>query len=207
MANTQHNNTQTALEDWNNSALEIYVTDSNSRDFLESLLSDLTRYDDRVQDVLEARHIDNASDKSLDRIGELVGLQRRNGEGDGKYRARIKASATAGNSGATFDDVAGFTASVLQIPPDEVEIDTQFADDPVAVVTGIDFNNLNNTNLTKDDFLEILDELVPAGHTTILEAKGSFEVSSDSYTPPSGTGLTDDSGTEGGRLAGQYTGN
>lgn len=199
-----NDNERTALDNWGNAAIEIHDPSTEARAFLRALLTEVDDVDNSLSSVLDARHINTASGSSLDRIGELGGIQRRTNEGDDKYRARIKANITAGNSGATFDDVASFTAATLQIDPSTVDIDTNFDEDPVAVVTNIDFSSLDNTNLSRDDFLEVLEELVPAAHTTILEANGTFELSSDSYTPPSGTGLTDDSGTKGGVLAGYY---
>lgn len=203
MADTSHDNIETAVDEWGNLALPpIYDEGSNIRKLLKALLSEHDRIDSDLKDILDGRHLSTATGKELDRIGELGNVLRKDGESDDKYRARIRAKLTAGNSSATFDDIALFITTTLSVDPEGVTISTDFATSPTAVITEIDYDDLDGLQITDTEFSDIVATLVPAGHTTRVTATGTFELSSESYTPPSGTGLTDDSGTAGGTLSG-----
>ena len=177
MTEVDHDNLKTLLRNWDNLAISVHDSESNIREFMEVLLTVLNDYDGDMSDVLEARHIDTATGKELDKLGQIGDIQRKTNENDDKYRARIKAKLVSGNSSATFSDVINFTGSILRIKTDNIGIDNQYSEDPVAVVIGLNEDAFEGTELTEIEFLEILNTLVPAGHTTIIDiTEASFVV-------------------------------
>lgn len=180
MAEINEDNIRTILDNWDNVAINIYNDENNSRQVLESLLYILEKpggFDSSIGEVLDSRHINTAEGKELDKIGEIGDISRKSGESDDKYRARIKAKLVSGNSSATFDDVVNFTSSILGIKTSELGIKNEFQDKAVAVVIGIASDAFEDTNLTEKEVLEILNTLVSAGHTTILNiTSGTFKL-------------------------------
>ena len=175
---------------------------SNSRQFLEALLTELDRFDEDLTDVLEAHHLDTATGEELGKIGNLGDIQRRDGESDEAYRERIRANLAVGNSDGTFEDLVQLSGLVLQTNETNITINTDISQDPVALVS-VDKNIVSertSNDFDKQNLVDVLNKSVSAGHVVYIESVGTFQLSSDTYNPPDGTGLTNDSGADGGTL-------
>lgn len=147
----------------------------------------------------EARHIDDANGTQLDKIGAVAGVTRRDGEADGPYRARIKATVIAGRSSGTFDDIVNGLATVLETDIESVELQLQA---PGVARAFIDSNDLSNANITGTDLANAADDMVLAGHRIgVVESQDNpFTLKQDGDTDDADLGLTSDSISTGGAL-------
>lgn len=88
MANASQisNHVQQAL----NRLLEQYKESPNLKGLLTSFIEEIQNIEDMNFDLLTNRTLDNATGKTLDNIGSIVGVSRRVGESDANYRTRIR---------------------------------------------------------------------------------------------------------------------
>lgn len=152
--------------------------------------------------IREARHIRSAAGRQLDRIGAIAGINRKEGESDGKYRARIKATMIASRSDGTFEDILNATASILETDTERVEIQTSFDSDPAEAFVYIRIVDVEDTTLTASEIEDILQNTVVAGHEVTVVEQGSnpFTFIDESMANNPERGLTSDSMSTGGGL-------
>jgi len=174
---------------------------SNTYRLFDTLLSSNKRIDSDLEEIYEQTHINSATGDELDQFGELVDVDRKSGESDDKYRARIKGSFRASTIGTTFDQFTEFASVVLSTSIDNLNFATQYAADPGTVRVGAQEEVYNNLNISPDEAKEILGSGVPAGHEVIILEGGTFRLKEDGDTDDPSKGLTADDITSGGTLA------
>lgn len=178
---------------------------SNAYTLFEALLSEADRIDEELESIYEQQHIESATGSELDSFGRLVDVSRNTGEGDDKYRARIKAAFRASTMSATYDEFAEYASSVLNTSVDNLGFTTNYGADPATVVLDADPSIYDNVNLTASDVAELLGKGVPAGHEVKVQETGTFRLKSDGDTDDASKGLTADNITTGGTLAADLT--
>lgn len=192
-------NVPKAEREWD-SAISV-APGSNMRKLLESLLTDADRVDSDLEDIYNAQHINSASDADLEKWGRLVDVNRKTGEDDDKYRARIKAEFRQGTIEPTFDAFAEFCAAVLNTDIENLEFLLNLSGDPATVDIGIDTQVIENSALTATEIQELYGGGVPAGHEVQIFAGGTFRLKSDGELNTAENGLTSDTTDTGGTLA------
>jgi hypothetical protein len=170
---------------------------SNTYKLVDALLESADQFDADLEDAYDAHHIDSVVGDELNRLAQLVDVDRITGETDDKFRARIKAAFRTGNIGTTYDQFVEFTASVLNASVDDLTFNTSPA---VVTVTG-DSNVYNNINITASELIDVLGGAVPAGHEVNVVEEGTFELKADGQTDDATKGLTADGITTGGTLS------
>jgi len=174
---------------------------SNMRSLIRALLSESDRVDEDLEDIYDAQHIDSATGEELNTWGRLVDANRKTGEGDDKYRARIKAEFRQSTIEPTFDQFAEFCASVLNTDIENLEFLLNLSGDPATVDIGINTEVIEDSALTAEEIQELYGGGVPAGHEVQIFAGGTFRLKSDGELNTAENGLTSDSIDTGGTLA------
>lgn len=194
-------NTQTSQEEWDNGGIDFHEN-TNAYKLVRALVSQADRIDDDLEDIRDAHHINGASGKQLDKIGErLVKLNRKDGETDDKYRARLKVQFRVGNIGTTFDEFAEFASVVLDTNIGNIDYLFNYSGNPATVQVATESEVYTNTALTRQEAQDFLSRGVPAGHTVEVLERGTFLLKSDGDTDDATKGLTSDSSSDGGTLA------
>lgn len=178
-----------------------FSPNSNTYALMDALLSVSDRIDNDLEEVYEQIHIDSATGRELNKIGELVDVDRDTGEGDDKYRARIKASFRAATIGTTFDQFVQFCATVLSTQIDNLNFRTNYDAAPAAVTVGADPSVYDDVNLSSSEVINLLGRGVPAGHEVRVVEGGTFRLKQDGEEDDPEKGLTADDISTGGTLA------
>lgn len=174
---------------------------SNTYALMRALLSVNDRVDEDLESIYEQTHVDSATGEELEQFGKLVNLNRESGEGDPRYRARIKAAFRASTIGTTYDQFVEFSAAVLNTNVQNVNFSTSYEIDPGIITVGADSDVYESLDLQPTDVEELLGRGVPAGHEVVVVEGGTFRLKSDGESDDPTKGLTADDIDSGGTLA------
>jgi hypothetical protein len=196
--------TENALQDeldgyWATDAIPFSGANKQLGGATAGALADATHDADALRD---ARHINHASGEHLTDLGTDIGIPRRGGESDDKYRARIKSTIIAAQSRGTADDVIDAAAGIVETDAERIELDTRYDTDPATVFVYIKTADLDDTLLTAQEVETLLGDAVFAGHRVRVRTQGTtvFRVTDDASTNDPDNGLTSDSVSTGGEL-------
>jgi hypothetical protein len=190
-------NTEDLISEWDLTVIYPFE-DTNLYGLLSGLAAAYDDIDEAVQDLLEQRHVETATGRSLELLGDLADVSRQSGESDDKYRKRIVASFRAGLSGATFEDLLSFLEFILEIDGETIEISQ---DTGARASVNLPSNAVTQSPLTSSEITQLSEDVVPAGHTISLVQSGTFEVKADGTANDPDKGLTSDSISTGGTLS------
>lgn len=197
---TEHVLSPAVADLWPTPGLPYEEGEGNER--FAGALSEKAAWVERALDqIREARHIDDAAGTQLDNIGDLAGLRRREGELDPQYRARIKATVIAGRSGGTFRDILDAMVSILDTSYERVQLVRDDAAIAVCEIT-IQTTDIDNSPITQQDLTDAAQDMVLAGHdvTVVQSNQNAFTLKSDGETDDADLGLTSDGISTGGTL-------
>jgi len=199
--NSQFNigrNIRTAEKKWNSGIA--FSPHSNTYKLLESLLSEAGRIDNDLTAINKSTKINTAFGEELEKIGNLVNVNRQSNESDVKYRARIKATFRAATTSATFDEFVQFSSSVLSTDVNNLTFTTNVPES-ATIRVGADGDVYDNADLTNQQIVDLLGRGVPAGHEVNIVERGTFLLKSDGQANTADNGLTSDTIDTGGTLA------
>jgi len=196
---TDNRNVTEADAEWESGIA--FGPNTNTYRLVRALVSQYDRIDENLEDIYDQHHVNSATGDDLDKIGNLVNIDRKTGESDSRYRARIKGKFRASTIGTTFDEFAEFTASVLNTNISNIDFLTSYGARPAAVSVSAQGSVYNNVNLTASEIRDILDDGVPAGHEVRVLEGGTFQLKADGDTDDPDRGLTSDAISTGGTLA------
>ena len=139
--------------------------------------------DIQIDEIYDNRFIDTARGRELELLGGNVGVPRKTGEPDDKYRIRVKAGFARASADTTFENFANIVLSVLQTDKSNVEITT-----PNPKVARIKTTSavVDASPFTTEEIIEMLDESLEMDAKTEIEVQGSF--SFDGPNVEDGTG-------------------
>lgn len=192
-------NISTAEQEWD-SAID-FGQSSNTYKLVRALLQQADRIDDDLDRVYHAHHIDTAKGEELEQYGKLVNTPRQSGEGDDKYRTRIKAEFAQSKTDTDFDSFVQFCSSVLATSEENIEFITNYDGNPATVTVAANPQLYELSDLTAVQIADIFGGGVPAGHEVEILERGTFRLKSDSDIDDADKGLTSDSIETGGTLA------
>jgi len=181
--------TDTLVENFDNEAVVIRDDDDVDH-LLQSIAIAIKRIDYEIDEQYGSRFVETASDEQLERLGEEVGVVRRNNEDDSEYRRRVLGGYAKASSDTTYDVFTQLVLNVLETSAENVEIDLDPSEEDgphIYVISQV--NILEDSTLTIEDINSMLRDAVPMGHNVSVVTYGTFEFASDSYTPPSGSGF------------------
>lgn len=196
---SEHTATQQLRNSWTNAGIPLR---GNNLEFGGALTDEAVLVFRQLDSMREARHIDSAAGRQLDSIGNLVGVERRENEGDAKYRARIKGTVIAARSNGTHSDIISATAAILETDITNVEATTDFSQELATAFIRVRFQDVDESELSPTELEQTLQDVVLAGHTVLVveQPENVFRVRSDQQATSPENGLTSDSISTGGGL-------
>jgi len=174
---------------------------TNTYRLVRALMDVIDSVDYTLEDARRAHHIDTASGQQLDKIGKLVGLDRKTDEPDQKYRSRLKVQFRVGNLEPTFDNFAQLTAAALNADIGVLDFDVSLGADPATVTVSAPPDVYDANVITPSEAGQFLGDAVPAGHEVKMLESGTLRLKEDGQTDNADKGLTADNINTGGTLA------
>jgi hypothetical protein len=182
-----NDNTSDAVQNVENGALVINRDDETYR-LLQTLTTPHDKIDGDINDLHQSIFIETSTGLELDKLGAEVGVIRKQGEQDDKFRKRVSNGFARATSDTTYKHVAKHALNVIDADPTEMDIDLKPVQEPEIDVKTYR-SVLDDNPLTDNEIENLLQDAIAGGHGLNIKAFGTFELASDSYTPPSGTGL------------------
>ncbi|WP_147464958.1 hypothetical protein [Halococcus sp. IIIV-5B] len=156
---------------WSNDGVPLDA-DSNIKRLLRSIGTALDYFDQRAAYLKTQTNVVEADGSSLDNIGYLANVHRKTNEPDEKYRIRIIATVWASLSGATFDEVARFTAYVLDT--DVTNVTLRPVEHEPLVRIRVDGTLIEQSPFTADEIANLCNRVIPLDSNCIFELSGTF---------------------------------
>lgn len=128
-----------------------------------------------AEDVLLSAAPDTATGEQLNRLGRRVFVPRRTGEGDNRYRGRIKVELRKRVGGGTIGDVKEVSAALLNSTEDAIGLSEDFSNQKATFTLSIDPRTLENAGVSQSDYLEFIGEIKAAGVRVNAIQRGTFE--------------------------------
>lgn len=131
---------------------------------LRTLVSQLHRVDTEIDAIYDERFIDSATTQELELLGANVGVQRRAGESDPAFRARVRAGYRIAISDTTFDAVAKAARALLEAGPSDIQLEGPPQTDGGVGRIRVPSTAVDESPLSLDEIEAELTRAVPLGH-------------------------------------------
>lgn len=172
MSEIKHNNVEDIVQNWD------HPIEPNKGDNLYGLLkvvsSENKRIDIELDELYENRFLDTATGTELEKIGDLVGINRKNQETDAKLRKRIRAGFAAQGSDTTYESFTSAALSILGASADTVEFLTPPETAPKVVEAQVDGKILERNPLTEDEIIVLLNAALSIDARLQIKNTGTF---------------------------------
>jgi hypothetical protein len=149
---------------------------------LEATDKENSRINLDIESLYDNRFIETATGEELEKIGELVGVRRKNAEGDEKLRKRITAEFIAQASDTTYRTFAIATLAILETNPRAIDIEKPPDSVDKVVNLYVDGGALADNPLTNTEIASLLDRTVSAGGKVNIIEQGTFAFDGDEST-------------------------
>lgn len=130
---------------------------------LNTILTSKEIENEIVDDIIDARFVDTATQKQLGLIGEWFGIERQPDEGDTHFRARIKSQLPRNTTGTTIDDILAISAELLGTDPKRIDLAEDFRAEPARFSVHVEDIVLDETTITVDEYETLLQDIKAAG--------------------------------------------
>jgi hypothetical protein len=174
---TDQQNREEIIENWDH-PLEPHES-TNLYKLLQVLVSENERLDIELDGLYDNRFIDTATGTSLEKIGDLVGVNRKTGEKDEKLRKRIRGAFAAQASDTTYESFANAALSILDSSPDNVGFATPPETPKKTVELRMDGGDFENNPLTEDELIVLLNGALSIDAQVIVKLTGTFAFDGD----------------------------
>lgn len=141
------------------------------------------------QDVLAAKFVSTAEGEQLDRLASIFDVERQTGEPNEKYRLRVQTALRSQLSSATVAEIRETVAVLLNAEISDVLVQEQFDADAPQLSIGVWNSQLEDQNLTVDEFFTEAEPLTAAGVGVDGFARGTFQFTSESEPVASDKGF------------------
>jgi len=108
------------------------VSDSNNYKLLSIDAEQFDDLDQTFLDTQSAHYVEEATDESLDNVGELLNLERETNETDDQFRARIEAKVPSFIGGGTQAAIIQAVAEFLDLDESYVSVEDGYDDPPTS---------------------------------------------------------------------------
>lgn len=152
---------------------------TNLYSLLKILASENKRIDLELDRVYDDRFLATASGQSLEKMGDLVGIDRKTKEQDKKLRKRIRAAFAASASDTTYESFASAALSILDADSGAIEIKTPPETPAKIVRLNVDGSVLEENPLTEDELSVILSAALSIDAKLEITETGTFAFDGD----------------------------
>lgn len=194
---------QSAQQNWENDGIAFYKG-ANTYAFMYAFLGLFDELESNLQEVKDGHQLATATGDELDKIGYMVGLNRKSGESDEKFRVRIQTRFRVNFTGSSYDEITEFITTIMNVSPDTIDFVTNYSGEPGTLTVQGTGDVFSQSILTPSEISDFASQVAPAAHRVVLEEQGSFALIGDQDPVQDyDTGLTGDSDlTKGGKLSG-----
>jgi hypothetical protein len=177
MAEIEYDNVDDIVQNWDH-PIQLSEQDKLHK-LLEVVASENRRLDIELDELYDNRFLDTATGVQLEKIGELVGVIRKQDEQDPKLRKRIRGAFAAKASDTTYESFTSAALSILEAEPSAVEFTTPPQANPKTVEIAIDGSVLENIPLTQDELVVLLNGALSVDAQAKIKETGTFAFSGD----------------------------
>ena len=174
---TDHDNVETLVENWD-TPLQLHST-NNLYKLFQVVASEHDRIDKQIEEIKQNRFLESASGTELEKLGDLVGINRKTREGDGKLRTRIRGGFYAHASTTTYESFTSAALSILDARPGAVDFRHPPETPPKIVRVRVDGGVIVNNALTADELITLLNGSVSVDAIVEIEQLGTFTFDGD----------------------------
>jgi len=174
---TDNDNTQAIIENWEH-PISLFEED-NLYKLLEVVALENNRIDLDIEEVYDDKFLSSATGEELEKIGDLVGVNRKTAEGDEKLRKRIQGEFAAQASDTTHEVFASAMLSILGTNKNAVTVNTPPDTVPKVVEVEVDGSIISDNPLTKTELAKLLDKTVSADAKVNIVTTGTFAFAGD----------------------------
>lgn len=176
--------------------------ESNIHKLIKMIDNDLQDIEKAISDVDNANTLKTSDKQHLDRLAELFNLYRKSGESNSKFKFRINLEGGKRINNATPDELREIIALTLDTDKSNilVEEDPNY---PAQVTFVIREEDLQSTEITKDEFTSQVTNISAAGVRSEAKLEGTFTYMGEGDTNDPSKGYYDpDDGIKNGTYSG-----
>jgi hypothetical protein len=173
MATISNDNVEDIVEKWDH---PIQPTEAdNLYKLLEVVASENRRLDIELDELYDNRFLGSATGVELEKIGDLVGINRKTGESDAKLRKRIRAGFAAHASDTTYESFTSAALSILDAGAGSVTFITPPDSSHSKVVElEVDGAVLDESPLTESELIILLNGALSVDARAKIVETGTF---------------------------------
>jgi hypothetical protein len=169
--------TEEIVDNWNH---DIPVQNGDAfYKLLKVVASENKRIDIDIESLYKNRFIGTATGEELEKIGDLVGIVRKNNEEDEKLRTRIRGGFAAKASDTTYKSFTSLALSILEANAEEVDFVTPPQSNPKTVEVKADGSVLDRTILTENELIILLNGALSVDAKAKIKNTGTFAFEGD----------------------------
>jgi uncharacterized phage protein gp47/JayE len=177
MTEIQHKNEEDIIEHWDH-PIQPHESD-NLYKLLEVLTSENKRIDIELDELYDNRFLDTATGTELEKMGDLVGVKRKNNESDPKLRKRIRGAFAAHASDTTYESFTSAAMSILEATPNTIDFITPPETPPKVIEAQLDSQVLEENPLTEDELIILLNGALSVDARLRIKHVGTFAFEGD----------------------------
>lgn len=170
-------NVEEIIENWDHPIQP--EEEDNLYKLLTVLASENDRLDIELDSLYDNRFLSTATGKELEKIGDLVGINRKTDEGDEKLRKRIRGAFAANASDTTYESFANTTISILEGGPNTIGFVTPPESPSKTVRVEIDGSLLEQSPLTENELKILLKGALSVDANLEIQYRGTFGFEGD----------------------------
>ena len=114
-------------------------------------------------EVLASKFVTDATDDQLDKLATIFEVDRRRGEPDAIFRARLQVALRAQLTSATVDEIQAVIATLLDIEETAVGIEEPYDREPMHINVALDSDALADLKMNDEEFIDVVDTVVAIG--------------------------------------------
>lgn len=130
---------------------------------LTALANQIEELEAARNEVLASKFVTDATDDQLDKLATIFEVDRRRGEPDAIFRARLQVALRAQLTSATVDEIRAVIATLLDIEETAVEIEEPYDREPMHINIALDSDALADLEMGDDEFIDVIDTVVAIG--------------------------------------------
>lgn len=130
---------------------------------LRTIVEEFELQGEETVKLFDERFVDTASHRQLDMIGDMWGLERREGEDDEHFRARIKLQLPRHMTTTTIDFIIDTSASLLRTRPERINVEENFDIEPARFDVFVEQIVMHDAGIEPDDVEEFIQDVKAAG--------------------------------------------
>lgn len=177
MGEIEHDNIEDVIQNWDH-PINIGESD-NLHKLMEVVATENRRLDIELDELYDNRFLGTATGAQLEKIGDLVGVIRKQGENDPKLRKRIRGAFAAKASDTTYDAFTSAALSIMEADPKSVEFITPPDTEPKTVEVQIDGSVMEGIPLTQDELTVLLNGALSVDAQAKITETGTFAFEGD----------------------------